>query len=78
MSRELPGYPAADMSEVFPMNWRFLPTLDPQVDIVLSRDLDSRPRCVINTQRLPVSDVRQGLDSLTYSHFGAASMVSLC
>ena len=54
MSRELPGYPAADMSEVFPMNWRFLPTLDPQVDIVLSRDLDSRPRCtpLISTQRL--------------------------
>ena len=42
--RELPGYPAADMSEVFPMNWRFLPTVDPQVDIMLSRDLDSRPR----------------------------------
>ena len=24
------------------MNWRFLPTLDPQVDLFLSRDLDSR------------------------------------
>ena len=26
---------------MFPMNWRFLPTLDPQVNIYLSRDLDS-------------------------------------
>ena len=25
------------------MNWRFFPTLDPQVDIYLCRDLDSRP-----------------------------------
>ena len=24
------------------MIWRFIPTLDPQVDIMLSRDLDSR------------------------------------
>ena len=68
MCRELPGYPAADMSEVFPMNWRFLPTLDPQVDIVLSRDLDNRPRCS------PISDVGQGLDSSYWD----ASMISLC
>ena len=27
---------------MFAMNWRFFPTLDPQVDILLSRDLDSR------------------------------------
>ena len=26
---------------IFPMNWRFFPTLDPQVDMYLSRDLDS-------------------------------------
>ena len=25
------------------MNWRFLTTLDPQVDIAFSRDLDSLP-----------------------------------
>ena len=30
-----------DLSKMFPMIWRFLPTLDPQVDLVLSRDLDS-------------------------------------
>ena len=29
--RELPGKPDMDVSEMFPMNWRFLPTLDPQV-----------------------------------------------
>ena len=28
-------------TDVFPMNWRFFPTLDPQVDAYLSRDLDS-------------------------------------
>ena len=27
--------------DIFPMNWRFFPTLDPQVDAYLSRDLDS-------------------------------------
>ena len=27
--------------QLFPMIWRFLPTLDPQVDIIVSRDLDS-------------------------------------
>ena len=26
---------------IFPMNWRFFPTIDPQVDAYLSRDLDS-------------------------------------
>ena len=31
-----------DAGEMFPMNWRFFPSLDPQVDIFLSRDLDSR------------------------------------
>ena len=29
--RELPGTPMIDASKVFPMNWRFFPTLDPQV-----------------------------------------------
>ena len=32
-----------NISNVFPMNWRFLTTLDPQVDIAFSRDLDSLP-----------------------------------
>ena len=27
--------------DIFPMNWRFFPTIDPQVDAYLSRDLDS-------------------------------------
>ena len=29
--RRLPGTPVADASSMFPMIWRFLPTLDPQV-----------------------------------------------
>ena len=29
--RDLPGMPGVDMSDLFPMNWRFFPTLDPQV-----------------------------------------------
>ena len=40
--RSLPGTPVEDASNIFAMNWRFFPTLDPQVDILLSRDLDSR------------------------------------
>ena len=28
---KLPGVPMADAKKVFPMNWRFFPTLDPQV-----------------------------------------------
>ena len=40
--RSLPGTPVVDASSMFAMNWRFFPTLDPQVDILLSRDLDSR------------------------------------
>ena len=27
--------------KIYPLNWRFLPLLDPQVDILLVRDLDS-------------------------------------
>ena len=27
--------------DIFPMNWRFFPTIDPQVDFFISRDLDS-------------------------------------
>ena len=40
--RNLPGTPVTDASEIFAMNWRFFPTLDPQVDLYLCRDLDSR------------------------------------
>jgi hypothetical protein len=28
---DLPGNPMTDASQVFPMNWRFFPTVDPQV-----------------------------------------------
>ena len=28
-------------SKLFPMTWRFLPLLDPMVDIMLCRDMDS-------------------------------------
>lgn len=38
----LPGFRLAEAHKMFPMIWRFFPTLDPQVDIFLSRDLDSR------------------------------------
>ena len=40
--KELPGTPMQDASRVFAMNWRFFPTLDPQVDVYHCRDLDSR------------------------------------
>ena len=40
--RSLPGTPVKDAQNIFAMNWRFFPSLDPQVDIFLSRDLDSR------------------------------------
>eukprot|EP00090_Calanus_glacialis_P018459 TRINITY_DN28652_c0_g1_i1.p1 TRINITY_DN28652_c0_g1~~TRINITY_DN28652_c0_g1_i1.p1 ORF type:complete len:263 (+),score=43.27 TRINITY_DN28652_c0_g1_i1:109-789(+) len=41
LAAHLPGTPARDARQLFPMLWRFFPTLDPQVDILLSRDLDS-------------------------------------
>ena len=40
--RHLPGNPVRDASDIFAMNWRFLPPLDPQVSLFLCRDLDSR------------------------------------
>ena len=40
--RDLPGQPSTNVSSMFPMNWRFLPTLDPQVELFQSRDLDSK------------------------------------
>ena len=36
----LPRY--GDLSKIFGMVWRFLPLLDPRVDVMVSRDLDSR------------------------------------
>lgn len=33
---------SGDISKIFAMNWRFFPALDPQVDAMVSRDLDSR------------------------------------
>jgi len=41
-TKNLPGTPFVDATKVFAMNWRFFPTLDPQVDLYVSRDLDSR------------------------------------
>ena len=40
--KNLPKNELVNASKMFPMNWRYLPTLDPQVDWYLSRDLDSR------------------------------------
>ena len=31
--KTLPGTPLVDATEIFPKNWRFFPTLDPQVNI---------------------------------------------
>lgn len=38
--RNIPS--SGDIHKIFAMNWRFFPTLDPQVDAYISRDLDSR------------------------------------
>ena len=40
MVSALPGL--GNLSSVFGMTWRFLPLSDPAVDIVVSRDVDSR------------------------------------
>ena len=37
--RQLPGNPVKDASDIFPMNWRFLPTLDPQDCLVTKLEL---------------------------------------
>ena len=39
---ELPETARADADRMFATLWRFLPTQDPQVEVLLSRDLDSR------------------------------------
>lgn len=40
--RQLPGNPVIDAGHLHPPIWRFFPTLDPQVSLFLSRDLDSQ------------------------------------
>ena len=43
--RHLPGCGQLDLtdaSQIFAMLWRFLPCVDPQVEVMVSRDLDSR------------------------------------
>ena len=45
---------SGDISQIFAMNWRFFPTLDPNVDIFVSRDLDSR----INSREKAAIEVR--------------------
>ncbi|CAB4066024.1 unnamed protein product [Lepeophtheirus salmonis] len=40
--RHLPGKLADESLRMFGMLWRFLPVIDPHVDLLLSRDLDSR------------------------------------
>ena len=43
--RQLPGsgeLHVTDASDIFAMTWRFLPPVDPQVELFLCRDLDSR------------------------------------
>ena len=44
-------------AKLFPMIWRFLPSLDPEVEVMMSRDLDSRL-----TEREAVA-VREWLES---------------
>ncbi len=56
-ARRLPGNPTSNASDVFPMIWRFFSTLDPQVDVFLSRDLDSR------FTRREIAAVNEFLDS---------------
>lgn len=62
-ARDLPGTPMKDASKMFPMDWRFFPTLDPQVDLYLSRDLDSR----FNDRE--IAAVNEWLDSDKDFHF---------
>ena len=45
---------SGDISQIFAMNWRFFPTLDPNVDMFVSRDLDSR----INSREKAAIEVR--------------------
>ena len=52
-----------NVSHMFPMNWRFLTAVDPQVDIAFSRDLDSQ---FIHRE---LEAVRQFLNSTKDFHF---------
>ena len=42
LSRSFEYRPSDDASDISPTIWRYFPTLDPQVEVFLSRDLDSR------------------------------------
>ena len=59
--KNLPGQ--TDIRNVFAMNWRFFPTIDPSVDLFVSRDLDSR----IN--RREAAAVKEWLESSHHFHF---------
>ena len=37
--KKLPGTPFIDATDVFAMNWRFFPTMDPQVYFISWRDI---------------------------------------
>ena len=52
-----------NISHIFPMNWRFLTAVDPQVDVAFSRDLDSQ---FIHRE---LEAVRQFLNSTKDFHF---------
>ena len=41
--RNLPGTPMKDAAKIFPMNWRFFPTMDPQVCVP---DLKIKYKCI--------------------------------
>ena len=70
--RSLPGTPVTDASEIFAMNWRFFPTLDPQVDLYLCRDLDSR----ISSREVAATAewIQSGQVILTCDWSGAATL----
>lgn len=51
-----------NMSRLYPLIWRFLPSIDPQVDLFLSRDLDSR------LSEREQAAVNQFLDSASMIH----------
>ena len=50
-------------TKLYPLIWRFLPAIDPQVDIFFSRDLDSRisQREVAAVSQFLQSDVKVGV-----------------
>ena len=53
-------------TKLYPLIWRFLPAIDPQVDIFFSRDLDSRisQREVAAVSQFLQSDVKVGVKAI--------------